>query len=103
MSAVVRVALPVPLPTLFDYLPPADGTAVVAGARVLVPFGRRRQVGVVVDPAVPAAVAADKLKPIAAVLDPAPLLDTELMQTLAWAADYWLGAPGEAYPSPVVG
>jgi primosomal protein N' (replication factor Y) len=26
-----------------------------------------------------------------------PLLDTELMQTLAWAADYWLGAPGEAY------
>ena len=25
MPAVLRVALPVPLPTLFDYLPPATG------------------------------------------------------------------------------
>ncbi|MEP7184812.1 MAG: primosomal protein N', partial [Rhodanobacter sp.] len=30
-------------------------------------------------------------------LDEEPLLDAELMRTLAWAADYWLGAPGEAY------
>jgi primosomal protein N' (replication factor Y) len=31
------------------------------------------------------------------VLDDTPLLDAELMATLARAADYWLGAPGEAY------
>ncbi|WP_448102805.1 primosomal protein N' [Luteibacter jiangsuensis] len=96
MNAVVRVALPVPLPTLFDYLPPLDGEA-RTGARVRVPFGRGEMVGVVVDPATEAAVGATRLKRIAEVLDPFPLLDDELMATLAWAADYWAGAPGEAF------
>ena len=96
MPAVLRVALPVPLPTLFDYLPPAVGTA-VAGSRVLVPFGRNKAVGVVVATEVEASVGNAKLKRAIELLDDAPLLDPELMQTLAWAADYWLGAPGEAY------
>ena len=96
MSLVLRIALPVPLPTLFDYLPPASGVAVI-GSRVLVPFGRNKVVGVVVETEVPAHVGNTRLKRVLRVLDDAPLLDAELMQTLAWAADYWLGAPGEAY------
>ncbi|NID16183.1 primosomal protein N' [Luteibacter yeojuensis] len=96
MIAVLRVALPVPLPTLFDYLPPAAGEA-RAGARVRVPFGRGEMVGVVVDPAAEAAVGTGRLKRVSEVLDPYPLLDDELMATLAWAADYWAGAPGEAF------
>lgn len=96
MPAVLRVALPLPLPTLFDYLPPAAGQASV-GSRVLVPFGRGRQVGVVVAIDVEAAVGSARLKQVLRLLDDTALLDTELMQTLAWAADYWLGAPGEAY------
>ena len=96
MPSVLRVALPVPLPTLFDYLPPSDGSAQV-GSRVWVPFGRDKLVGVVVDIAAEAAVGSSRLKPAIRLLDDAPLLDAELMQTLAWAADYWLGAPGEAY------
>jgi primosomal protein N' (replication factor Y) len=96
MPAVLRVALPVPLPTLFDYLPPQDGSA-QAGSRVWVPFGRGKLVGVVVEVAAQAAVGSSRLKPAIRLLDDAPLLDAELMQTLAWAADYWLGAPGEAY------
>ena len=67
------------------------------GARVLVPFGRGKLVGVVVDIDAEAAVSGSRLKPVLRVLDDAPLLDAEMMQTLAWAADYWLGAPGEAY------
>ena len=39
---VVQVALPVPLPRLFDYLLPADAPQPVAGARVSVPFGNRK-------------------------------------------------------------
>jgi len=97
MPAILRVALPVPLPTLFDYLPPATDSAVQPGSRVLVPFGRGRSVGVVVATAVEATVDAGKLKRALRRLDDEPLLDAELMQTLAWAADYWLGAPGEAY------
>jgi primosomal protein N' (replication factor Y) len=96
MPAVLRVALPVPLPTLFDYLPPAAGQA-QPGSRVLVPFGRGKAVGVVVEPAADSAVAPARLKRALRALDDAPLLDAELMQSLAWAADYWLGAPGEAY------
>jgi primosomal protein N' (replication factor Y) (superfamily II helicase) len=96
MPAVLRVALPLPLPTLFDYLPPPVGEACV-GSRVLVPFGRGRLVGVVVAIQAEATIGSDRLKQVLRLLDEDALLDTELMQTLAWAADYWLGAPGEAY------
>jgi len=96
MPAVLRVALPLPLPTLFDYLPPPAGQPCVGG-RVLVPFGRGRQVGVVVAIEAESTLEQRRLKPALQLLDDAPLLDDELMRTLAWAADYWLGAPGEAY------
>jgi len=96
MPAVLRVALPLPLPTLFDYLPPAAGEPRV-GCRVLVPFGRGKQVGVVVSIEPEASVGSNRLKQVLQLLDEVPLLDSELMHTLAWAADYWLGAPGEAY------
>ena len=96
MPAVLRVALPVPLPTLFDYLPPTAGETRV-GCRVLVPFGRGKQVGVVVALKAETTLGSNRLKQVIRLLDEAPLLDAELMQTLAWAADYWLGAPGEAY------
>lgn len=98
MSTAVRVALPVPLPTLFDYLPPADGQVVVAGQRVLVPFGRGQQVGLVVDAVVTSERDESRLKPVLKVLDHEPLLDGELLRTLTWAADYWLGAPGKRSP-----
>jgi primosomal protein N' (replication factor Y) len=45
---VLRVALDVPLATLFDYAHLEDGTARV-GDRVVVPFGTRSRVGVVVE------------------------------------------------------
>ncbi|MDE2306802.1 MAG: primosomal protein N' [Xanthomonadaceae bacterium] len=96
MPTVLRVALPLPLPTLFDYLPPAVGEA-QAGSRVLVPFGRGKLVGIVVTPDAEAAVDGHRLKQAVRLLDATALLDPELMRTLAWAADYWLGAPGEAY------
>lgn len=94
----LRVALPVPLPTLFDYLPPAVGEA-QAGSRVRVPFGKGEMVGVVVDPAAEAAVGAKRLKPVLEVLDPHPLLDAELLSTLAWAADYWQARPVRLSPT----
>ncbi|MHB1272769.1 MAG: primosomal protein N' [Rhodanobacter sp.] len=96
MPTVLRVALPLPLPTLFDYLPPAVGEVHV-GSRVLVPFARGKLVGIVVALDAEAAVGSHRLKQVIRLLDATPLLDPELMRTLAWAADYWLGAPGEAY------
>lgn len=96
MPVVLHVALPVPLPHLFDYLPPDKGEARV-GSRIVVPFGRRRQIGIVVAIDADATVDTARLKAALSLPDGAPLLDEELMQTLAWAAGYWLAAPGEAY------
>ncbi|TCV96167.1 replication restart DNA helicase PriA [Luteibacter rhizovicinus] len=96
MPAVLRVALPLPLLTLFDYLPPEAGVA-AAGSRVRVPFGRGEMLGIVIDPAAEATVGKGRLKRTLEVLDPAPLLDAELLATLSWAAEYWAGAPGEAF------
>ena len=46
---VVRVALPVPVDTLFSYaVPPALAAGARPGVRVLVPFGARRMAGLVV-------------------------------------------------------
>ena len=83
MPSILRVALPVPLPTLFDYA--AGDARVEVGCRVHVPFGRRWLVGIVVEQATQTAEP-DRLKAIDAVLDEAPLLGGELLATLRWAA-----------------
>jgi len=95
-NRVLRVALPVPLPQLFDYLPAAEGRFVPPGTRVLVPFGRRKLVGIVVEADVASVLARQRLLPVIAVLDEGvPLLDRSLMNLLAWCWQYYKHAPGE--------
>jgi primosomal protein N' (replication factor Y) len=91
----VRVALPVPVPTLFDYAADPALPLPAPGCRVLVPFGRRELVGIVVEAAPPGEAPAQPLKPLQAVLDAEPLLDTEILASLAWAARYWQHPLGE--------
>jgi primosomal protein N' (replication factor Y) len=103
----LRIAVPVPLPQLFDYLPPSGTAAhaIARGTRVSVPFGRSRSVGIVVDASATSEIPAARLKPITAVLDPAPLLSAELMTTLEWTARYYQHPLGEvldtALPAPL--
>src|SRR5690625_5193649 len=94
MPEILRVALPVPLPQLFDYLPPARGRAVVGG-RVRVPFGPGQRIGLVAAVADHSTWPGGQLKRAHAALDTMPLLEGELLASLQWAGDYWLGAPGE--------
>jgi primosomal protein N' (replication factor Y) len=77
-----------PLPRLFDYLPPAGTVAVDddVGRRVRVPFGTRERVGVVA--AVGPADAGTDPKAALERLDPAPLLGGELWDSLRWLAHY---------------
>lgn len=95
MTGILRVALPVPLPQTFDYLPLPDGAMPDPGCRVLVPFGRARRVGVVVEHAIDSALPCGQLKPVLRALDDAPLFDHELLSSLLRACDYWCGAAGE--------
>ncbi|NND45746.1 MAG: primosomal protein N', partial [Xanthomonadales bacterium] len=103
---VLKVYLPVPLPNRFDYLPPREGPPPGPGTRVLVPFGKRRLVGVVGESAATSTVPASRLLPVHKVLDGgARLLDPELLELLAWCARYYRHAPGEvvvnALPPPL--
>ncbi|HNR92759.1 MAG TPA: primosomal protein N', partial [Dokdonella sp.] len=94
MPHFVRVAVPVPLHRLFDYRL-ADGMTVVLGARVLVPFGRRRVVGVVIEQADVSDQAEADLKSVLEVLDERAWLSRELLATLCWAARYYQHPIGE--------
>ncbi|ALN88195.1 primosomal protein N' [Lysobacter capsici] len=107
-STVWRVALPLPLPRLFDYLPPAEPSAAgdPVGCRVRVPFGRRELIGVVVEVGPPeAGTDPAALKAVAARLDPEPLLHGELLDSLRWLARYTHAPLGEvlatALPGPL--
>ncbi|ANE57160.1 primosomal protein N' [Methylomonas sp. DH-1] len=94
---ILKVATPVPLERIFDYLPPegCDAADLRPGSRVLVPFGRRRQVGVLLAVASDSDVAVERLKPALAVLDPAPLLSETDLKLLHWAARYYHHPLGE--------
>ncbi|MBI5659170.1 MAG: primosomal protein N' [Nitrosomonadales bacterium] len=83
---IARVALDVPLPTLFDYAA-ADGIA--AGQRVLVPFGRKQVVGVVMECAADSGLAAERIRPVTQVLDEIPPLPAELLALLRFCSDYY--------------
>ena len=95
MNTVLRIALPAPLPRLFDYLPPADYKLPPAGSRVEVPFGRARRVGIVVAQVASSGIPREQLKPALRVIDEAPAFTPELLASLLRAADYWCGAVGE--------
>ena len=85
---ILRVALPLPLPRLFDYLEPEDGARAGIGARVRVPFGPGERVGVVAAVAPASSCDPNGLKPALAVLDEAPLFAGELLDSLDWLARY---------------
>ncbi|MEY4578001.1 MAG: hypothetical protein RL701_2704, partial [Pseudomonadota bacterium] len=91
----VNVAIPVPLRRLFTYaVPEALAERVVLGARVAVPFGKRKVAGIVVAD-VPRPDAAISVKAIAGVLDTQPVFAPELLSFLISAADYYMHPLGE--------
>ena len=85
---IVRVAVPSPLRRTFDYLAP-NSRSVEPGVRVLVPFGRRAVVGVVIESGVDSQVDPARLRYITEVLDLEPLLETQLLALLKFASDYY--------------
>jgi primosomal protein N' (replication factor Y) (superfamily II helicase) len=91
---VLRVALDVPLATLFDYSRP-DALEVAAGDRVVVPFGTRSRVGVVIEAGEGSAIAPEKLKPVARVLADTPRLPPQWLELMRFLAAYYQRPLGE--------
>lgn len=102
-SPILQVALPVPLPRVFDYRPPPGQTAGEGdiGRRVRVPFGPRELCGVVAgiggDPAEAGPADAPELRHALALLDEAPLFHGELLESLRWLARYTHAPLGEVF------
>ena len=86
--SIVRVALDVPLPTLFDYTV-EEGIAVAPGSRVIVPFGRRQMVGVVMESVATTEVPPERIKPVTQVLHDSAPLSAGLLDLLRFCSDYY--------------
>jgi len=91
---ILKVAVNVPLSREFDYLPP-PGECPLPGCRVLVPFGRRKQVALVLTHATDSDVPASRLRRVIEVLDDAPILTDEDLWLLRVTSYYYHHPIGE--------
>ncbi len=88
-----EVALPKPLLRTFTYRLPAQlGAAALPGARVLVPFGRRKLVGCI--DSLARRTERDEVRPVLDLLDDRPLLSGPLLALCRWVADYYAAPLG---------
>ena len=87
---IAEVAIPVPLHNTFDYL---CAERFEIGARVKVPFGRKKVTGVVL--AQKDKSHFEKLKQVEEVLDKEALLSNDILEFLMWSANYYHHPVGE--------
>lgn len=97
LTTFAEIAVPVSLHQTLTYLvPPELADEVRLGTRVEVPLGPKRTTGFVVALKDEAPVDANKLKPIASVLDDEePALIPEIIDLCKWAAEYYIAPLGE--------
>ncbi|HTJ96600.1 MAG TPA: primosomal protein N' [Rhodocyclaceae bacterium] len=91
---ILRVALDLPLPRLFDYLC-ADAQSSDVGYRVSVPFGRGEKVGVIVAVLDETDQPLDKLKSALAILRDMPRLPDDWLALCEFCARYYQHPLGE--------
>jgi len=92
-----QIALNLPLADTFDYaVPAAIGERLRLGARVGVPFGRRRLIGYCVRFLDAPTIDPARVKPIDALVDEEPLVDAAMLDLTRWIADYYGCSWGEA-------
>ncbi|MSP87128.1 MAG: primosomal protein N' [Methylotenera sp.] len=91
---ILKIALDLPLDRLFDYL--SGGQFAQVGQRVLVPFGRRKQIGIVIGVADSSDFTVEKLKTVLQVFADELPIDTETLSLLKFSADYYQYPFGQA-------
>jgi primosomal protein N' (replication factor Y) len=85
---IIRVALDVPLSTLFDYFVSVDFNLEI-GQRVVVPFGRKQVVGVAMEWIQHSDLSAERIKQVTQVMHDVPPLPQELLTLLRFCSDYY--------------
>ncbi len=92
--SILRVALDLPLPRVFDYSW-GEATPADIGMRVLVPFGSKRAVGVIVGIADSSAVDSEKLKAALRILRETPALAGDWLDLAQFCSGYYHRPLGE--------
>ena len=96
-NPILQVAINAPLSRLFDYLPPAAADAALPrpGCRVLVPFGRQRQIGTVISHATHSELPLNKLRRVLSTIDIEPVLRDQDLWLIRFTSDYYHHPLGE--------
>jgi primosomal protein N' (replication factor Y) (superfamily II helicase) len=94
---IFRVAIPVPIYRLFDYLAPDNGEPdnIKPGVRLEVPFGKSKKIGFLLEITQHSELDSGKLKRVVRILDHKPLLSTKDLRLLLWASNYYHHPLGE--------
>ncbi len=90
----VRIALDVPLPILFDYAAPAVHQEDI-GRRVLVPFGKKIAVGVIIELAESSSLATERVRQVLTILRDVPALPSDVLSLLKFCSKYYHHPLGE--------
>ena len=101
MSVILKLAIPVPLHRVFDYLAPPgiDPNSLQPGIRVEAPFGRGRKIGILLEVANHSNIEPDRLRQALLILDDTPLLSRTDLRLVTWASHYYHHPIGEAMAS----
>lgn len=94
MAQILKIALDVPLDTLFDYRGDGVGAEDV-GRRVVVSFGRRKMVGMIVALASHSDCPAAQIKSVLQLLRDSPPLPSDILALLQFCSDYYHHPLGE--------
>ena len=94
---IFKVALPVPIYRLFDYLAPEgiNLDMIKPGVRLEVPFGKGKKTGFLIEISTHSDLSTDKLKPVLRILDDKSLLSAKELRLLQWASHYYHHPLGE--------
>src|SRR5687768_3818722 len=93
---IVRVALDIPLNTLFDYLAlDIEVTEQDIGVRALVPFGKNMMTGMIMEVTTHSSVSFSKLKHVAHIFRDVPPLPRALLDLFRFCSEYYHHPLGE--------
>lgn len=92
----VNVAIPVPLDTLFQYsLTSVEQEQAKVGCRVLVPFGNKKLIGIIIERSNVTSTEESKIKDIVSICDSEPILSFETLVLAKWLSHFYLFPIGE--------
>ncbi len=94
---IFRVAIPIPVYSLFDYLAPAniELDSIEPGMRLEVPFGKGKKIAFLIEITQKSDLEVGKLKRVVRILDQKSLLSSKDLQLLTWASNYYHHPLGE--------